>query len=93
VNARVHTQIPQVIRGNADDLVTEFTRARATPDAIRRAFIVTLSLSRKAVEDTLAAVAAGEPPDPYFVQLYWLLMSFFSACTEMNAHGYIVCRT
>ena len=88
----VRTKIPRIGRGNADGLAEEFARARTAPDAIRRVFIVTSSLSRRAVEDALEDVAAGRSPDPYFVQLYWLLMSFFSACTEMNAHGYIVCR-
>ena len=88
----VRTKIPRIARGNADDLAEEFARARTAPDAIRRVFIVTSSLSRRAIQDALGDVAAGRSPDPYFVQLYWLLMSFFSACTEINAHGYIVCR-
>jgi hypothetical protein len=49
-------------------------------------------LSRGAVECALAGIAAGRTPDPYFVQLYWLLLSFFSACSEMNALGYVVCQ-
>jgi hypothetical protein len=88
----VRTKIPRIARGNADDLTEEFSRARTAPDAIRRVFIVTSSLSRRAVEDAFEDVAAGRSPDPYFVQLYWLLMSFFSACTEISANGYIVCR-
>jgi hypothetical protein len=88
----VRTRIKRIVRGNADELANEFARARIAPDAIRRVFIVTSSLSRGAVEDTLQQIAAGNAPDPYFVQLYWLLMSFFSACTEMNAHGYVICR-
>jgi hypothetical protein len=92
-NAGKRTQILRVIRGDPDGLAAEFDRARAAPDAIRRVFIVTSSLSRKAVADALKDVAAGRAPNPYFVQLYWLLMSFFSACTEMNAHGYVVCQT
>jgi hypothetical protein len=93
VNGGTETQIPRVIRGNAGRLTKDFARAGAAPDAIRRVFIVTSSLSRRAVDEALKDVAGGRAPDPYFVQLYWLLMSFFSACTEMNAHGYIVCRT
>ena len=92
-NAGIRTRIPRVVRGDIDRLAEEFARARAAPDAIRRVFIVTSSLSWRAVEDALASVAAGRMPNPYFVQLYWLLMSFFSACTEMTAHGYVVCRT
>lgn len=91
-NNGVKTRIPRTLRGNADQLAAEFARARAAPDAIRRVFIVTSSLSRSAVEAALARIKAGHSPDPYFVQLYWLLMSFFSACTEMNSHGYIVCQ-
>jgi hypothetical protein len=59
---------------------------------IRRVFIVTSSLSRGAVERAFVDIAAGQTPDPYFVQLYWLLQTFFSACTEVGAHGYVVCR-
>jgi hypothetical protein len=89
----VRTKIKRIVRGDADELAADFALARVAPDAIRRVFIVTSSLSRDAVEGTLKQIAAGHMPDPYFVQLYWLLMSFFSACTEMNAHGYVICRT
>lgn len=92
-NAGKQTRIRRIIRGDPDGLASEFDRARAAPDAIRRVFIVTSSLSRKAVADALKDVAAGSAPNPYFVQLYWLLMSFFSACTEMNAYGCVVCQT
>lgn len=90
---RVQTQIARVVRGDSNGLADEFARARNAPDAIRRVFIVTSSLSRRSVESALNEVAVGRPPDPHFVQLYWLLMSFFSACTEMNAQGYVVCRS
>jgi len=92
VNGGVKTSIPRVSRGNSHELAREFERARSAPDVVRRVFIVTSSLSRGAVERALADIAAGRAPDPYFVQLYWLLLSFFSACTEMNALGYIVCQ-
>ena len=91
-NGGVRTRIPRVLRGNPVDLATEFSRARNAPDAIRRVCIVTSSLSRAAVEKALGDIAAGNAPHPHFVQLYWLLLSFFSACTEMNAHGYVICR-
>jgi hypothetical protein len=86
------TSIPRISRGSTQQLASEFEAARSAPDAIRRVCIVTSSLSRAAVEQALASVAAGRAPDPYFVQLYWLLLSFFSACTEMNALGYVVCQ-
>lgn len=56
------------------------------------ASIVTSSLSRAQVEGVLAAASHGTPPTPHFVQLYWLLMSYFSACIEMGVRGYVVCR-
>jgi len=28
----------------------------------------------------------------HIVQLYWLLMSFFSACAEVGAYPYVVCQ-
>jgi hypothetical protein len=55
-------------------------------------FIVTSSLSRAQVEGVLADVVQGTAPSPHFVQLYWLLMSYFSACVEMGVRGYVVCR-
>jgi hypothetical protein len=92
VNGGVTTSIPRVCRGNAEQIASEFDTARSAPDAIRRVFIVTSSLSRRAVEQALANIVAGRTPDPYFVQLYWLLLSFFSACSEMNTIGYVVCQ-
>lgn len=91
-NGGVATSIPRIIRGDAATLQDEIARARIAPDTTRRVFIVTSSLSRQAVENALAAITGGEAPDPYFVQLYWLLSSFFSACTDMNANGYVSCR-
>ncbi|MER8976275.1 hypothetical protein NKI18_27890, partial [Mesorhizobium sp. M0800] len=35
---------------------------------------------------------SGGRPDPYFVQLYWLVLSYISACSDMNAFGYVMCR-
>lgn len=88
----VHTAISRTVRGNLNELAEQFERARLAPDAIRRVIIVTSSLSRDAVAQALARIRAGHRPDPYFVQLYWLLLSFFSACTDMNAFGYVVCQ-
>lgn len=66
--------------------------ALSSPDTIRRVFIVTSSLSRRQVEERFVMIRAGEPPRPHFVQLYWLLMSYFSACAEVGAYPYVVCQ-
>jgi hypothetical protein len=50
------------------------------------------SLSRSDVEEAFAKAARGEALRPNFVQLYWLLMGYFSACTEIGAIGYVVCQ-
>ena len=86
------TQIQRTIRSNAADLAVALRRARTAPDARRRAVIVTSSLSRQAVADAFAAIQNGQRPAPSFVQLYWLLQSFFSACTEVGATGAVVCQ-
>lgn len=86
------TQIQRTIRSNAADLAVALRRARIAPDARRRAVIVTSSLSRQAVVDAFAAIQNGQRPSPSFVQLYWLLQSFFSACTEVGASGSVVCQ-
>lgn len=86
------TQVQRTIRSNAADLAVALRRARAAPDARRRAVIVTSSLSRQAVADAFAAIQNGQRPAPSFVQLYWLLQSFFSACTEVGASGAVVCQ-
>jgi len=91
-NNGAQTQISRTVRSSHVAVVDEFNAARAAPDAIRRVMIVTSSLSHQAVAQALADAADGHRPDPYFVQLYWLLMSFFSACAEVNAHGYVVCQ-
>ncbi|MYI70651.1 MAG: hypothetical protein F4103_18585 [Boseongicola sp. SB0673_bin_14] len=86
------TQIPRVIRNDAGDLAASVARARNAPDVSRRAVIVTSSLSKKVVEDEFKKIQAGKRPTHTFVQLHWLLQSFFSACTEVGASGSIVCR-
>ncbi|MDR3473573.1 MAG: hypothetical protein P4M09_18095 [Devosia sp.] len=86
------TQIARVIRSNVPNLLDATAAARTAPDSIRRATIVTSSLSKHAVEAMFAAIQNGQKPSPSFVQLYWLLQSFFSACTEVGATGAIVCQ-
>ncbi|MCJ9749672.1 hypothetical protein MOV61_02940 [Neorhizobium sp. BETTINA12A] len=86
------TQIARIIRNNMGDLGATIVRARTAPDVRRRAVIVTSSLSKKGVEDAFAAIQAGQRPPHTFVQLFWLLQSFFSACTEVGASGSIVCQ-
>jgi len=86
------TQIERIIRSNAADLAVALRRTRTAPDARRRAVIVTSSLSRQAVADAFSAIQNGQRPAPSFVQLYWLLQSFFSACTEVGANGAVVCQ-
>lgn len=86
------TQIPRTIRSNAPDLGAALSRTRTAPDVMRRVVIVTSSVSRQAVASAFAAIQNGQKPSPSFVQLYWLLQSFFSACTEVGATGSIVCQ-
>lgn len=92
-NNGVQTDIARMIRGGTPQQIAEKLDAvRAAPDALQRVFIVTSSLSRAQVEGVLADVVQGTAPSPHFVQLYWLLMSYFSACVEMGVRGYVVCR-
>ncbi|NNU36050.1 hypothetical protein G9X64_06040 [Rhizobium sophorae] len=92
-NNGVQTEIARMIRGGSpDEIAAKLDAVRSAPDVLQRVFIVTSSLSRAQVEEVLAAASHGAPPTPHFVQLYWLLMSYFSACTEMGVRGYVVCR-
>ena len=91
-NGNVQTLIPRIVRGDAATIQQRAADARLSPDSIRRVFIVTSSLSRRQLEQTLADIGAGTAPKPHFVQLYWLLTSYFSACTEVGAYGYVVCQ-
>lgn len=86
------TRIPRIVRGNVPTLAADLGQTRTAPEAIRRAVIVTSSLSRQAVADVLAGAQVGQAPSPAFVQLYWLLQSFFSDCNEAGVTGSIVCR-
>lgn len=92
-NNGVQTDIARMIRGGTPQQIAEkLDLVRAAPDALQRVFIVTSSLSRAQVGEVLANVVQGTAPTPHFVQLYWLLMSYFSACVEMGVRGYVVCR-
>jgi hypothetical protein len=92
-NGGVQTHIARMIRGgNPQEISAKLEAVRAAPDALQRVFIVTSSLSRAQVEQVLADAANGTTPRPHFVQLYWLLMSYFSACMEMGVRGYVICR-
>ena len=92
-NGGVTTAVPRFMRGGARPEIQEkIGNVAGAPDVVRRVFIVTSSLSRADVEAAFAAAAAGNAVRPNFVQLYWLLMGFYSACTEIGAIGYVVCQ-
>ena len=91
-NANVETSIQRITGGNADVLRTKLTHTLLSPDTIRRVFIVTSSLSRRQVQQQFTDIQGGNAPSAHFVQLYWLLMSFFSACSEVDANGYVICQ-
>jgi hypothetical protein len=92
-NAGLQTHIPRILRGgDAAALSQSFREARLAPGLVKRVCIVTSSLSRRQVADALEAIRLGQAPEAHFVQLYWLLLSFFSACAEVGAVGTIVCQ-
>jgi hypothetical protein len=91
-NDGVQTAVRRVMRGDEATLAADLDQARTAPDAIRKVYIVTSSLSRKQVEAVLAGIKEGRAPDPHFVQLYWLLSTFFSQASEVGAFGYLVCQ-
>jgi hypothetical protein len=92
INGNVETLIQRVVRGAAGNIRETIADALASPDTIRRVFIVTSSLSRGQVQQRFAVIQGGEAPTPHFVQLYWLLMSYFSACAEVGAYPYVACQ-
>jgi hypothetical protein len=90
---KVASAIPRIVRGgNIAAIKLQIAAVRAAPEVTKRAIIVTSSLSRAAVEEAFAQIAAGASPSAHFVQLYWLLTSYFSACAELGAVGYVICR-
>jgi hypothetical protein len=91
-NDNEETAIQRVIGSTARQLQAKLTNVLLSPDTIRRVFIVTTSLSRRQLEQQFEDIRGGNGASAHFVQLYWLLMSFFSACIEVNASGYVVCR-
>jgi hypothetical protein len=87
------TSIPRVIRGGPRARVaTNIETVSAAPDVLQRVFIVTSSLSRAQVKEVFDSAARGTAPPPHFVQLYWLLTSYFSACAEMGVRAYVCCQ-
>lgn len=91
-NNNVQTAITRVVRSHAATVREGFTEATSSPDTIRRVFIVTSSLSRQALETAFESIRVGNSPSAHFVQLYWLLSSYFSAALEAGAYPYVICR-
>ncbi|RYM61138.1 hypothetical protein BSR03_13370 [Serratia proteamaculans] len=92
INNRVKTSIHRTCRGTPADSKTAVEFCRNAPHTFKRVAIVTSSLSKAAVEQTFKDIEAGHTASPYFVQLYWLLSSFFAACTEVGAFGCVICQ-
>jgi hypothetical protein len=92
MNNRVTTNIRRTCRGTLADTQAAVEFCRNAPHTTKRVAIVTSSLSKAAVEQAFRDIVAGAPIDPYFVQLYWLLSSFFAACTEVGAFGCVICQ-
>ncbi|WP_377810609.1 hypothetical protein ABNQ38_33580 [Azospirillum sp. A29] len=92
-NDKKVTSIARLIRGGQRvDIEQKIEKLRNSPELVRRVSIVTSSLSKKDVEDAFTSIKNGGRPSAHFVQLYWLLSSFFSACAEVGAAGYVVCQ-
>lgn len=91
-NDRVRTGIHRTCRGTPIDSRTAVEFCRNAPHTFKRVAIVTSSLSKTAVEQTFKDIEAGHTASPYFVQLYWLLSSFFAACSEVGAFGCVICQ-
>lgn len=91
-NNRVRTSIPRTCRGTPADTQAAVEFCRNAPHTTKRVAIVTSSLSKAAVKQAFLDIANGASVDPYFVQLYWLLSSFFAACTEVGAFGCVICQ-
>jgi hypothetical protein len=84
VNGGQQTAITRIVRGDPAALDQIITTVRTAPDAVRRVYIVTSSLSRSQVGETLRmAKEEGVAPAPHFVQLYWLLLSFFQLAPKL----------
>lgn len=92
VNGGVTTGISRTCRGTPADSFTAVAFCRNAPHTFKRVAIVTSSLSKTAVEQAFQNIQAGGTANPYFVQLYWLLSSFFAACTEVGAFGCVICQ-
>src|SRR3546814_2561692 len=71
--------------GTQAEIEAEIGAIREAPDLVKRVFIVTSSLSRADVAQAFAAAANGTPPRAHFVQLYWLLTTYFGACVVMRS--------
>lgn len=90
---KVTTQIPRIVRGGDEQAVKKaFEDISTAPEVLRRVWIVTSSLSYAAVVKELRDMKKRGRPEAHFVQLYWLLSSFFSACAEAGVSGSIVCE-
>lgn len=89
----VQTAIDRLVRGGpmpvARDSIEHVASGLGT---IHRVVLLTSSLSRADVEAQFATLAAGGAVRPNFVQLYWLLKGFFSACAEVGVYGSVICR-
>lgn len=89
---RVKTRIHRTCRGTPEDSRTAVEFCRNAPHTFKRVAIVTSSLSKVAVGQAFKDITAGHTANPYFIQLYWLLSSFFAACTEVGAFGCVICQ-
>jgi len=92
INHRVRTGIHRTSRGTPADSRSAVEFCRNAPHTFKRVAIVTSSLSKASVKQAFQDIEAGQPASPYFVQLYWLLSSFFAACTEVGAFGCVICQ-
>ncbi|WP_242207675.1 MULTISPECIES: hypothetical protein [unclassified Pseudomonas] len=91
-NKNSRTNISRICRGNSASVKSAVDFCRSAPHTSKRVAIVTSSLSKRAVGKAFGDIKKGMPANPYFVQLYWLLSSFFAACTEVGAFGCVICQ-
>ena len=68
-------------------MVTVMALAESFPNSRPKLAAVAETPAVSGIADIIADIKNGKRPTAHFVQLYWLLTSFFSACAEVGAAG------
>lgn len=89
------TNIPRIRRSGGvlpNQICDQVMQVLGSPNCVREVVLVTSFISKAALQNELAQLAANNNNNPRIIQILWLISSFVSTCRGMGVRPRVICR-